>query len=203
MFSKVWLRIVLLLIVLFGTFNWLFIGVNRADMVYLLPVNIHRYVYLLIGIAGVMLLTMELRNLFIPSLGRAIFPCGVLNESTPTNADLQISLNINEPGDHVIYWASESQDDKSPNLKNKSPNEVGGNISGDNITKNIFASPEDAYQGYDNAGVAKINGNSAMIKVRTPSSYTSGIFFKTEIKKHVHYRVCNEGMLSEVHTIYV
>jgi hypothetical protein len=121
------------------------------------------------------------RNFYLPFLGWTVYPCGALAEKVPTNADTSILVKV-KPNSNVIYWASEPTDANAQPISN----------------------PWDAYANYDNSGVVRSDAQgNALLRVRKPSSYRVG-FFGRELKRHIHYRVCNQsGMLSATKTVNV
>jgi len=135
---------------------------------------------ILLLIASIFMLAFE-RNFYLSFLGWSVYPCGSLAEKVPVGANTAIPVKV-KPLSNVVYWASEPTD----------------------TTKQPISNPWDAYANYDNSGVVKADANgNATLRVRAPSSYQVGLFKRT-LKKHVHYRVCNQaGMLGEVKTVYV
>lgn len=155
-------------------------GLHNFNLVELVSNKTHPYVNnlakILLGICCILLIMK--RDVYLPFLGEAVFPCGNLGEKIPNNHQLEIKVNV-QPNSNVIYWASEP-------------------------TKNIKINTVfDAYANYENAGIVKSNNDGlAILKIRNPQKYIvpSG---KT-IKEHLHYRICHgNGMLGPVKTIYV
>jgi hypothetical protein len=131
---------------------------------------------LLYIVVSVMLLAK--RDTFLPFLGDMAFPKSLLKPSTPkdTNGSVKVRLQVAN-GTPVVYWASES-------------------------SSTTFEDPWKAYQDYENAGVALVEGGLVEFKFRYPASYyvPSGFL----IKQHVHFRVMqSNGMLSNVKTVYL
>lgn len=121
------------------------------------------------------------RNFYLPFLGYTVYPCGSLAEKIPANANTTIQVKV-KPNSNVIYWASEPTD----------------------INAQPISNPWDAYANYDNSGVVRSDAQgNAILRVRAPSSYRVGLMGR-ELKKHIHYRVCNySGMLSAIKTVNI
>ena len=147
---------------------------------YLLKYKFISIVIILIIVASIIDSLFD-RNFYLPFLGWAVYPCGSLAEKIPANADksvtIQVPTNVN-----VIYWASEPL---KPELQ-------------------PISDPWEAYANYENSGVVKADSKgTAVLRVRSPSSYKVGLFNKT-LKTHIHYRICKHpGMLSDVKTVFI
>lgn len=175
-------HIAMMLLVLVGALNWGLVGSVNFNLVEwlasFLPARNEAMlitgVYLLVGISALFLVLD--RNVYLPFLGEAVFPCASLEPRTPKNADRKVNITV-PINAKIIYWAS---DGTQP-----------------------VEDPWKAYGTYSNYGVtiADENGN-AELKVRNPVSYKvpSGKL----LKEHVHYRYCtSNGMLSDVFTVNI
>ena len=133
-------------------------------------------------IAAAVIMFVGSRNFYLPFLGSTVYPCGSLAEKVPANADTAVSIKV-KPGANVVYWASEPSDPTAQPINN----------------------PWDAYALYDNSGVVRADSQgNATLRFRSPSSYKVGLAISRTLKRHVHYRVCeNAGMMSEIKTIFI
>jgi hypothetical protein len=138
--------------------------------------NIHRssWVGVLMTLALVSTLVLALRrDTYLPFLGKAAMPLGMLQPSFPAMANAKISVNA--PGaTHVIYWAAERD---APD-------------------------PYTAYAETSNGGLAAVVGGRATLKFKTPGQYSVGsVVFRRTLPRHVHWRaVYPNGMVSRVET---
>lgn len=176
------LHMVMIFLVLIGGLNWGAIGSFNIDLVKILDKYINypvsKYVYIIVGICAVYLLLD--RNVYLPFLGDAVYPCGSLNENVPKGYTNELVVNV-PPNTKVVYWASEPSNEELKNLPN----------------------PWQAYKNYSNSGVVMSDKNGkTILKFKKPQPYETPMGKKLE--PHVHYRYClNNGMLSEVETIYL
>jgi hypothetical protein len=109
-----------------------------------------------------------------------VAPCSVLQNREPPGATKSVKVLV--PANRkVVYWASEPA---SENLKS-------------------VKTAMEAYQKYENAGVATANADGvAILKVREPQPYT--VPFMGKLESHVHYRVCGDsGFMGRVNTAYI
>ena len=116
------------------------------------------------------------RDTYLPFLGMAALPSGLLMESVPKDANTAVHVSSidAEDGAKVIYWAA------AP----------GG----------VYQTPQLAYGDYTNSGVAVVKDGAAVVKFRCPGKYhVRGKL----LPQHVHYRVCKGGLAGEVETIDV
>jgi len=136
--------------------------------------NVSTVIYAIIGICCLYLLFD--RNTYLPFLGESVFPCGVLNKSTPDKANKVVKIKT-RPNTMIVYWAAE------PNVTNE-------------------RNPQEAYAGYKNSGVTQSDKNGdAELHVRKPIGYRVPM---KKLQSHIHYRECINGyMLDEVKTIFV
>lgn len=176
----------LMLLVLVGALNWGLVGSVNFNLVEWLAAFLPARngamlvtgVYLLVGISALFLVLD--RNVYLPFLGEAVFPCASLEPRTPKDADRKVNVTV-PANAKIIYWASDAQEGTTPPVED----------------------PWKAYGTYSNYGVtvADENGN-AELNVRNPVSYKvpSGKL----LKEHVHYRYCiGNGMLSDVFTVNI
>jgi uncharacterized membrane protein YuzA (DUF378 family) len=137
--------------------------------------NITRVIYLLFGVAALMV--MFERDYYLPFLDDCVFPSGLLGDRvSPQQADTMATVNV-PPKTKVVYWASESCDNCPPLMA------------------------WDAYGKYTNSGVTTSDVKGvARLMVRSPQSYN--IPYKDDkLKPHVHYRyLLADGMFSRIHT---
>jgi hypothetical protein len=133
-------------------------------------------------IAAAVIMFVGSRNFYLPFLGSTVYPCGSLAEKVPADADSTVSIKV-KPGANVVYWASEPSD----------------------VARQPISNPWDAYALYDNSGVVRADAQgNAILRFRSPSSYKVGLFIGRTLKRHVHYRVCeNAGMMGEVKTVFI
>lgn len=120
------------------------------------------------------------RDYYLPFLGDAVIPTGLLVPHFPEDASVTKQIRV-KPRQKVIFWASEP-------------------------SKNTAQMPWEAYKKYQNAGVSIANENGiATIRIRKPSSYTKPWGYGDSVlKKHFHYRVVRtNGMLGRVETVYI
>jgi uncharacterized membrane protein YuzA (DUF378 family) len=169
-----------MILLIIGGLNWLLIGLFDWNLVCALFGEgvISTLIYLLVGFSAIAI--MFNRDTYLPFLGPMVAPCSVLQNREPPGATKEIKIVI-APNSKVIYWAAEPS---AENLKQ-------------------LHSWKDAYQQYENAGVATSNGDGvAVLKVRNPQQYR--VPFKGKLESHVHYRVCGEaGWMGKVQTAYL
>ena len=170
---------IMMMLVLIGGVNWGLIGLFDFNLVEYINKTIfsnnnylQKIIYLLVGLSALMLYK---RDVLLPFLGKAVYPCGSLKEKVPDNTNKTIDVKV-KPNSNVIYWAA---------------NENNKNID----------NPWDAYGKYENSGVVKSNEKGiAKLKFKFPTRYS--VPRKGLLLPHVHYRVCNNnGMLSRVETV--
>jgi uncharacterized membrane protein YuzA (DUF378 family) len=162
-----------------GALNWFFIAIFDVNSLEtLFGTTIARFLYLLVGIAALSI--MFFRDSYLPFLGPMVAPCSVLQNREPPGATKSVKVLV--PANRkVVYWASEPA---SENLKS-------------------VKTAMEAYQKYENAGVATANADGvAILKVREPQPYT--VPFMGKLESHVHYRVCGDsGFMGRVNTAYI
>ena len=133
-------------------------------------------IFLSVGLAALSIAFF--RDSYLPFLGPAVIPCGVLQAHTPEGADVDVRVLV-APGAKVLYWASEPANEDLAHVQDW----------------------KQAYLGFRNAGVAVADSDGrATLRVRKPQGYTVPI--KGELAPHVHYRVCEGShMLGKFQTV--
>jgi hypothetical protein len=165
-------------LILFGGLHLLALGFN-FNLINFITKNykIDRYIYLLIGLMTLYVLTLHYRKLYLSFLEETVMPPSVFNNKINKYNDKKITINLEE-GKKVIYWSAKS--DKN-----------------NQIMKNW----KDAYDTYDNSGIVDIIGGKAELTYSTPVQYRVGNFNRL-LPRHLHYRILYEdGVLSKIYTI--
>lgn len=120
------------------------------------------------------------RDLYLPFLGRAAFPMGLVqNEEAPKGANVshELEFDAKDEGKRVIYWGAKPSQQVIPN-------------------------PWDAYQDFSNAGVAVIKNGKAIVKFFCPTAYK--VPWGKTLNRHIHYRVCcDRGLMGPVETAFI
>ena len=176
--KKLLYKIAMVLLVI-GGLNWLAIGAFDTNVVRAIFGEwFSDYIYILVGLGAVSIMCD--RDTYLPFLGPMAVPCSVLQDRAPPGATKDVTIVV-APNTKVLYWAAEPANEKIKDVQ----------------------SWKDAYQHFENAGVATANQEGVVIlKVRPPQSYTVPI--RGKLENHIHYRLCNEdGWLSRVHTTYI
>lgn len=175
--QKLLFKIAMVLVIV-GSLNWLFIGLFEFNLVTSLvgESSVANAIYIIVGIAALSI--MFSRDTYLPFLGATIAPCSVLQNRQPPGATKQVKVIV-PPNTKVLYWAAEPA----------------------NEALKLELSWKEAYQKYENAGVATSNGEGvAILKVREPQGYN--VPFYGKLNPHVHYRVCGEaGFMESVKTV--
>jgi len=181
-YTKTYLKMVVIIVVLIGALNWGLIGAININLVQqfssLFNQNsymVSRIIYIIVGLCSLLLIFN--RDTYLPFLGEAVIPEQKL--STPEIKDEVKVVLKNLPSDvKVIYWAAQSSD-------------------------NTFDNPIDAYGDYSNQGVVISNNNGeATLIFNKPAAYK--IPSGRTLKPHVHYRYWTEyGIASPVNMVYV
>lgn len=179
MYAYFWIHKIATILVVVGALNWGLVGAFNFNLVNYIFKNfktIEKLIYILVGIAALSI--MFFRDTYLPFLGNAVFPTGILQDSKPSNTDNNIQIKTH-PNTKIIYWAAHPSD-KSP-----------------------IRDPWTAYDAYDNAGITTSDNNgNATINFQSPSSYKIHSGFT--INKHIHYRTVSEpGILSPIKTIFI
>lgn len=180
LYTKKMLFKIAMVLVIVGALNWLLIGgfgVNAVNWVFGKGL-ISDLIYILVGLSAIFIMCD--RDTYLPFLGPMVLPCSVLQDKTPPGATKEVKIIV-KPNTKVLYWAAEPANDTLKNVK----------------------SWKEAYQRYDNAGVATANQEGVVIlKVRPPQGYMVPI--RGELGAHIHYRLCNEdGWMTRIHTIAI
>lgn len=161
---------ILLSMLLFGAIYNFLMSINTC--------GINKIINLFIAASALMVIK---RDYFLPFLGEAVIPNGVLETSQPKDANIGVVVNV-PPSTKVIYWAAESSDE-------------------------INQTPWKAYNKYSNSGVAISDENGqATLKFREPAVYMKPSMFGLEkqLQPHVHFRYAKtNGMFSRVETIFI
>jgi uncharacterized membrane protein YuzA (DUF378 family) len=176
--SKLAYKVAILLIVI-GALNWMSVGIMNINLLErLVGPRMSTVLYVLVGLSA--LYVMFDRDTYLPFLGPTLVPCSVLQVREPPGATKEVKVVI-APHTKIMYWASEPASDNLKHVK----------------------SWMDAYQKYDNAGVAVSNGDGvAIMKVRDPQTYK--VPFMGKLESHIHYRVCGDsGFMGRVSTTYL
>lgn len=120
------------------------------------------------------------RDTYLPFLGPAAFPVGLLKEDmVPKGANVEVKIPIEaKDGDRVLYWGA-----------------MPGNT--------VVATPWAAYGKYENSGIATVKDGHVVLRFHCPTKYK--VPYGKTLDRHVHYRVCCEptGMLGRVETTQV
>jgi uncharacterized membrane protein YuzA (DUF378 family) len=176
--KKMLFKVAMFLLVV-GGLNWLAVGAFDVNVVRTVFGEwLSDYIYILVGLAAVSIMCD--RDTYLPFLGPMVAPCSVLQDRAPPGATKEVKIIV-APNTKVLYWAAEPANEKIKDVP----------------------SWKDAYQHYENAGVATANQEGVVIlKVRPPQSYKVPI--RGELKQHIHYRLCNEdGWLSRIYTTFI
>lgn len=170
---------IMMKLVIIGAINWGLIGLLDFNLVEYLNKNflgdnntVVKVIYLLVGLSALGVFN---RDLFLPFLGRAVYPCTSLKEKIPNHSDSRITVRV-KPNSNVVYWAAEKNNNNIDN-------------------------PWDAYEKYDNSGVVKSDANGdAVLKFKFPAQYA--VPRKGLLPPHIHYRVCDgSGMMTKIETV--
>lgn len=137
--------------------------------------NISNHLYLMISIAIV--ISILRRNKYLPFLQNTVYPCTSLTIKTPEDASISRTLDKLHPNSNIIYWVSESVNDK--------------NVS----------NPWDIYDRFSNSGVTISDENGyATVNVRPPKPFQTSTGFVLD--NHIYYREClGFGNLGQIKTI--
>lgn len=180
LYWKKYMSLLLAALLVLGGAHLLVAGVFQIDLIQrILGRSLAaKAVYALFGIAA---LTFAFsRDYYLPFLGDAVFPIGLLTKKTPQSANEVYTIQV-PPKSTVVYWAAE-------------PAREGAAIQ----------SWEGAYGLTENAGVAIADEDgNAVLRVRGhPQPYT--VPMKGRIEPHIHFRVnTGSSMLGPVHTLFV
>jgi len=169
-----------MVLLLLNGLNALFLALSGVDVLQWVVGKgaIGTLLYGLIGLSALGI--MFNRDTYLPFLGPTVMPCGALQDREPPGATKEVRVTVG-PHRKIIYWAAEPANE---NLKS-------------------VTSWQEAYQKYENAGVATSDGTGqATLRVRAPRSYE--VPMKGVLEPHVHYRVCDEaGWMGRIYTVPV
>lgn len=179
---KNWFSVISMLLIVIGALNWGLVGLFRFDLVasslsLVGFANLSPVIYALVGFAG--LFQLFRRDFYLPFLGKSVVGCHPLRGQhiVPSGADATARVHTGVPNASVMFWAAEKADATLDN-------------------------PWDAYGKYTNAGVTQTDSQGvAVLQVRSPAAYR--VPTGKVLQPHIHYRVCNKGMLGPVHTVYL
>jgi hypothetical protein len=135
------------------------------------------------------------RNTYLPFLGEAAFPTGVLlvdredggGDGDKDMKDRPMRVTVQVPGVEdgmlVVYWASKIAEDEA-------------------AVAAAAAGPREAYASSNNAGVARARGGKAVLALGCPTEY---VVRGSAMTRHVHYRVQVErgGLFGPVRTMFI
>jgi hypothetical protein len=157
-----------------GAFNWNLVKAFFGQGV------VARSIYVLVGLSAVAIMCD--RDTYLPFLGPTVLPCTSIPDRTPPGATKMVTVAA-PPGSKILFWAAEPEMEGLKHIQDWKA----------------------AYAGYENAGVTTADSNGqAVLKVRTPQSYTVPMPFKGPLEPHVHFRICESaGMLGRVKTVYL
>ena len=165
-------RMILLAVVFIGALNWGVVALG-ANPIESLTKSYSKIIYLVIGLSAIILLIFSHRETFLPFLGSAAFPCGLLEAKVPKQANLEVSISTT-PNTRILYWAAQP---------------------GEDLDRDWTI----AYANYHNSGVVFSNAlGEATLPVIAPGGYTVP---RKTLLPHVHYRTCQGGLLGPVETI--
>jgi len=185
---QIYLYFLCTILLVIGGLNWGLIGTYNMNLVKLLNEKtfnstvFENTIYTLVGIAAIYLGTKK--HFYLPFLGRTVMAPSVIRPAF-SNDKATINLVVDAPNaESVIYWAAEPLNNKENEGKK-------------------FA--YDAYDKYNNSGVANVENGKALLKIQCPQTYWVRKFgVKKTLPKHLHYRlVYPKGMLSEVYTLNI
>ena len=174
--NNIKLHMIAIVLVLIGGLNWGLTSLNFNPVELLGKYTsgyVSKFIYILVALGALYL--MFNRNTYLPFLGEAAFPCGLLKPSKPENANELVKI-YTYPNAKIVYWAAE------PGTSDRDYKQ--------------------AYSLYKNSGVTISDSNGiAKLYIRKPSGYNVP---GKSLKSHVHYRVCiRDSMLGRVETIFV
>ncbi len=117
------------------------------------------------------------RDFYLWFLAKTVFPCEALTTKEPENAEVTVHLEGLPANVNVVYWGAEAD-----------------------ATTDVAENPWLAYKKFANAGVARTNPDGSVdMSLRTPVPYK--VPTGRVLPRHLHYRFCEEGVLSSVKTI--
>jgi hypothetical protein len=174
-------RMIAILIVIIGAFNWLAIGLikfNVLEKIFGANSIIPRLLYVIVGVSA-LLIAFD-RDTYLPFLGPTVVPCSLIPERIPKGADTRIEVHV-APRSKVLYWAAEPATEGLKKI-----NDWRG-----------------AYLEYMNAGATTANCDGvASLLVKNPQPYV--VPWKGRLEPHIHFRVCSEnGMMGRIKTVFM
>jgi uncharacterized membrane protein YuzA (DUF378 family) len=135
-----------------------------------------KILYIVFGLAAVYLIFSP-SHTFLPFLDKTVMPPSIMVLSEQGNTNVELKIHAPEEAIKVVYWAARPD------------------------TGKIINNPYDAYDKFENYGIAAVKDGKAILKLNCPNSYKVGKHMKKQLPKHVHMRfVYENGVLSEVVT---
>ena len=135
-----------------------------------------KILYIIFGLAAVYLIFSP-SHTFLPFLDKTVMPPSIMVLSEQGNTNVELKIHAPEEAIKVVYWAARAD------------------------TGKVINNPYDAYDKFENYGIAAVKNGEAILKLNCPNSYKVGKFTKKQLPKHVHMRfVYENGVLSEVLT---
>lgn len=200
----IYLRIITTTLLIIGGIAWGILGslgfnpISRG----LKAVNagfLSRTIYSMVGLSAVIYLYFFYNSrTFLPFLSEAAFPSTLISQIQPKNYNQEVTLNAPHNAKMIVFWAAEPV--KKSDLKYEPISPLASKDI-DHRPPDMYQSPQEAYDDFENAGSAQVENGTVTIHLQKPSSYK--VRNKTN-PPHVHYRwVLNNAMLSEVNTLYL
>ena len=169
------------IIVLFAAIN---VALYKIDPIY----NILAYIirdrtyrktfYVLVGILALYLSLR--RDTYLPFLGETVVPYSVFTEKEYKINSLTanpVNVTIRAPNAEKVIWWAASEDQHT-----------------------VANTPEEAYKEYETSGVSNVSKDGT-VKIVFPCPTQYKVPMGKTLKKHLHYRETQGGMLGEVKTI--
>lgn len=150
--------------------------------------EIVKIIYIIITISGIIMILINEKETYIPFINDGIIPNGIIKEMYPENYEIEKKI-YSEPGDIVIYWATEKEDLNEAELD--------------------YINEKYAYGNYENSGMSITNAAGvAILRIKEPREYYKKEYFglKNKIeRKHIKYRICNQetGEISKINKLYL
>ncbi len=135
-----------------------------------------KILYIVFGLAAAYLIFSP-SHTFLPFLDKTVMPPSIMVLSEQGNTNVELKIDAPEEAIKVVYWAARAD------------------------TGKVINNPYDAYDKFENYGIAAVKDGKAILKLNCPNSYKVGKVMKKQLPKHVHLRfVYENGVLSEVKT---
>jgi uncharacterized membrane protein YuzA (DUF378 family) len=138
-----------------------------------------KILYIVFGLAAVYLIFSP-SHTFLPFLDKTVMPPSIMLLSEQGDTNVELKIDAPEEAVKVVYWAARAD------------------------TGKVINNPYDAYDKFENYGIAAVKDGKAILKLNCPNSYKVpkvGNLTKKQLPKHVHIRfVYENGVLSEVIT---